>query len=101
MKRRSRVREQQLKLDLMEIVTAITRSELNLLYRKRVLDENSCNLFNHIGPLITAPPHDEAIEWHLTVEEKRQFLEGDCRKDAGGLLAAGMLKDAMSVAVPC
>ena len=74
---------------MVETVTLITKSELSLAPRKRLLQEGSSNQMNHIGPLISVDPRNEGLEWHLTVAEKRQFLDGETRKDGGGPLVPG------------
>lgn len=87
MKRRQRL-DTRAKVNVVETVTLITKSELILAPRKRLLQEGSSNQMNHIGPLISVDPSQE-LEWHLTVAEKRQFLEGETRKDGGGPLVQG------------
>ncbi len=71
------------KQDVVEFMTVVSKDELLLLPRRRLIIENSSNQMNHLGPMVTQDPTDTATEWHLTVQEKRQLL-GDSRKDGGG-----------------
>ena len=65
-------------VNLVEFLNAVTSTELALTPRKRLLDDQSTNQMDHIGPL-TTPGASE--EWQLPVAEKRKFLFGDTRKD--------------------
>ena len=88
--RRKRVGAQ-LAVKVVEIMTAVTKSELNLKKQMRLTLDDTSNLTNQIGPLVTASPDSE---WTMSIEEKRKFLHGDARKDAGGPLVAGQNQNA-------
>jgi len=82
LKRRMRHRES-LKQDVVEQMSVVSLNELELKPRKRLLNDNSSNQMNHIGPLVTTDPTDPHKEWLMTIAEKRILL-GDTRKDSGG-----------------
>ncbi|CAE7245099.1 unnamed protein product, partial [Symbiodinium sp. CCMP2456] len=84
MLRRTRTRQHDIELDVMEQAHVFTAKSLTLPLRKRLsIGENGCNRFNHLGPVKLEDPTDKTVEWVLPLCEKKEIL-GDTLRDAGG-----------------
>ena len=60
-----------------------SKQELALRPRMRLLQQDSSNQMDHIGPLITTDPTDLDEEWNLPIFHKHTLL-GDTRREGGG-----------------
>ena len=95
--RRTRVRVHNTDMEAVEQCAIICGKQFTLNGKRRLIGENSSNLFNILSGVASEDPTDEKEEWCLPVATKREVL-GDTRKESGGgcaLSSAGIKQSIM------
>jgi len=95
--RRTRVRVHNTDMEAVEQCAIICGKQFTLNGKRRLIGENSSNLFNILSGVASEDPTDEKEEWCLPVATKREVL-GDTRKESGGscaLSSAGIKQSVM------